>query len=423
MTSDAIYMDEEIVIGTILSYPNIAREIVDGMAPELFTRTELMQVFIAATQCSNEQVEISMNNIRTRLIEMNKLDQAGGDAGLVVLARKGHPDMYQSSMLAMAARYTHMAYGRLIDSVKQKAATEGNWDNVREFFVKEAEVIDSRSAGRKLAMRAVEERIVRADDYMEEAPSILSVNGNSIGTKDSIVQVVGEKKAGKSSTLYALWAGTIPGTTDDSTFGISVKKNHDKKLVIIFDTEQSKFEEQTSIRQAFDRAGIPYDEHPSWLMSVNLKGMMSSDMINAINVSVSEYSKIFGGVHMVIADSGSDLAYKNDMEKSDAMVKSMMQLSSKYDCLVMIANHFNPTEGNAFKSSGHLGTILGNKSSGTINVTIDGPGTSIISFSSMRRVTNIDSIRIVFNKTEKYWERERANPFSGEGFVREQTWL
>jgi hypothetical protein len=195
-----------------------------------------------------------------------------------------------------------------------------------------------------------------------ETRSVYRMAGVTISTPGNLTVISAQAKTGKSALVGAFIASTIvsEGTTADT---LSVTSSNPSEFAVIhFDTEQSLDDYWRHVDRARRRAGGV--SVPSWLLSYCLTGMTPRQLRNALNLSLEDAQKQFGGVHSVLIDGAADLVLDvNNPSESNPLVTELHALAIQYNCPIIGVIHFNPaSDRGPQKTRGHFGSQLERKS-------------------------------------------------------------
>ncbi len=199
---------------------------------------------------------------------------------------------------------------------------------------------------------------------------ILTINKVSVLHTGELLTISGESKAGKS----ALTSAIISKVLNPLAKGFNIIETKNSKLPILhFDTEQPIHRHKEIQKHAIlRRAGL--DEIPSQLMSYNLRRMSVEERKKMV-AELAESAKLeFGGVFMIILDGIADFIQDtNDVRQSANVVTWVLEMSSEYNCGVMVVIHLNPMGGKDgfMKQRGHLGSELQRKTDALLVVKKD----------------------------------------------------
>jgi len=207
-------------------------------------------------------------------------------------------------------------------------------------------------------------------DVPEKPIPIVSIGGQTILTRANVLTWTGGSKSGKSATLNAIQAGTMraKGEPPFDTLGLDIARNADKKLVIHFCTEQSKYDYHKNVTSIFNRAGR--DQPPKWFKSFHFLPLTLKKRQVYLENTIDRYAQKYGGVFLITIDGIGDLIRSpNDEELSFDLVEWSQKMAEDFKAAVSTVLHFNPNSEN--KSRGHLGSHLERKSESVLTLTKD----------------------------------------------------
>jgi hypothetical protein len=189
-------------------------------------------------------------------------------------------------------------------------------------------------------------------------------------------------KAGKSACVGAMIAATMDNPNADCLGFTS--SNPERRAVVHFDTEQSRFDHYRlvafSIRRA-DRTAAP-----SWLYSYHLKGCSGAMIRRMVGEAMRIAAAECGGIHSVIIDGIGDLcADVNDAAEANALVAEMEALAVQHRTLVVCVLHENHNSESG-KTRGHLGSQLARKAETNLRLEKDGEGVTVMYADTSRSV-------------------------------------
>lgn len=186
---------------------------------------------------------------------------------------------------------------------------------------------------------------------------ILMLGDKVISTPGNLTNIQAQAKAGKSAVVGAIIAAMFNGNRQGADTLEFSAENEAGKLVLHFDTEQSRFDHDALIRRAMTRARV--DEPPPWFHSYCLTDLAVLNRRAVINCALNDSAG--AGVFAVIIDGMADLCCDpNDAEESFGLVDALHAAAIKHDCAIVTVVHENPgsMEG---KMRGHLGSQLERK--------------------------------------------------------------
>lgn len=215
-------------------------------------------------------------------------------------------------------------------------------------------------AERKFDINAIPERPV----------PVLKLGGQCVGTPGNIMAIQAGIKSGKTAVVGAINAafflGDLAHGCDLLGFGASNPEGH---ALLHFDTEQSRFDHDQTIRRAITRAGIAVP--PSWFMSFSMADLPQEQRLACLTAAIEDAIAEHGGIRVIILDGVADfMRDPNDAEEAFGFVDLLHQLAIRHDCLIVVVIHENPGS-DAGKTRGHLGSQLARKAETNLRLAKD----------------------------------------------------
>jgi hypothetical protein len=191
-----------------------------------------------------------------------------------------------------------------------------------------------------------EHYILSAYDSIPPVTPIVKRFDKVICSEGNISAVVGEAKSKKTFLCTAIVASLIDHLKRQM-FGIESTMCK----VLWIDTEQSRAHIQRVLWRINNMCSLPHNvPHPK----INLLALREESPVRRLDLmkSAIEYYQ----PRLVVVDGVSDLMDNiNNLESSEALVSSLLTLSSVFKCHIMCVLHANP---NSDKARGHLGSTL-----------------------------------------------------------------
>jgi len=215
------------------------------------------------------------------------------------------------------------------------------------------------------------ERIFDADKWPAKPEPILSLGTACIGTPGNIMAVQAGIKAGKTATVGAINAAFFVGRAagEFDTLGFTAT-NDQEHAVLHFDTEQSRYDHDATIRRALSRAGA--ERPPEWFQSFCLTDLAQGNRVYAMETAVEDAVQTFGGIHAVILDGVADfMRDPNNAEEAFALVDKLHGEAVRLNCLIIAVIHENPGGMDSGKTRGHLGSQLARKAETNLRIRKD----------------------------------------------------
>ena len=221
-------------------------------------------------------------------------------------------------------------------------------------------------------IKALEKSTIDPTEYIPP-PSMAwkQVCTNAImGTLDNISLLKGRAKSRKSFAVGIALASVI---TDNTVLGFEGCLPIDKQKVLYFDTEQSKYHCQLSLKRICKLLNVSIPEN---LTMYGLRSYTPSQRLEMINRAITATSDL----GFVVIDGIRDLLYDfNDLKESTNIISYLMKWSEEFHIHILTVLHQNPT---GEKARGHLGTELANKAETVIEVAKSDHDTNISIVSS-----------------------------------------
>ena len=211
------------------------------------------------------------------------------------------------------------------------------------------------------------ERIFDVDNQPARPVPILKLGDKTISTEGNITAIQAGIKAGKTGALGAILAAIMSGPRPGwDTLGFS-SDNIIGEAVLHFDTEQSRFDHDGTIRRALSRVGL--DSPPPWFQSFSLTDLSQANREIAIETAIEDAVTSFGGIFAILLDGVADLCRDpNNSEEAFALVDKIHSAAARYHCAIVCVIHENP---GSEKTRGHLGSQLARKAETNIRLAKD----------------------------------------------------
>jgi len=212
-------------------------------------------------------------------------------------------------------------------------------------------------------------RVTSLDDPPPRPPIILSYNGKALGEAGNIVVVQGQAKAGKSALVSAIIGAAIGGGGDHGGDCLKlVSPNPNRKAVLHFDTEQSRYHHFDGVAITVKKRA-KHEALPPHLRSYSILRLDVKHRRAAIRAEMERAAVENNGIHIVVIDGVADISTDtNELRESIDLVEELQQLAEQYSCVIVVVLHENPgSETN--KTRGHLGSQLERKTQ--ISIIVD----------------------------------------------------
>ena len=213
--------------------------------------------------------------------------------------------------------------------------------------IEQIEAEEARKAQRLLACEAYAVNL--NEEYIEPKP-IIELDGAVIASEGNISAVVGEAKSKKTFLCTAIVGDLIRLLRKESRFGVT------KRLcnVLWIDTEQSEIHVRRVVERLLTLTESPCEKDHPLLKTLKLRELCPLDRKDILLKSIEAYKP-----KLIVLDGISDLQHNtNDLEESEAIVTTLMALSTVYECHIMCVLHTNP---GSDKARGHTGSALQRK--------------------------------------------------------------
>jgi hypothetical protein len=194
-----------------------------------------------------------------------------------------------------------------------------------------------------------------------EPPVLLKINGASIATLGNFSLWIGKAKSKKTFMVSCTAAAAASGSC--SIAGIEGIVRSEANRVLYFDTEQSAYFAQKTIKRICRQIGI---KSPSNLIAYGQRPMTPIERYKFIE------HKIYNtpGLAFVVIDGIVDLLSNgiNDEEEAIKLTSALLRWTEEQNIHIATVLHQNKAD---FNARGHIGTSLVNKSETVISVTKD----------------------------------------------------
>jgi len=180
----------------------------------------------------------------------------------------------------------------------------------------------------------------------------------TFGTLGDFTLLIGKAKAGKTFALsLILAAALISGTPFQKVFLATFPDN--KKTVLYFDTEQSRYYVQKALKRICDISGV---QLPANLIVYSLRGLTPAERLQVIEFAIYNTENI----GMAVIDGIRDLITSiNDEEQACMIATKLLKWTQDLNIHVITVLHQNKGDSNA---RGHLGAELTNKCQTVVSV-------------------------------------------------------
>ena len=193
---------------------------------------------------------------------------------------------------------------------------------------------------------------------LTEPPVFCTFGGIPVMTAGNITLIDGKAKSAKTFLLGAIVASFTTNSTQLGVITSYLPEN--KRTILYFDTEQSRYHAERSIKRICELTG---EANPPNLISYALRPMGPTDRINAIEKKIARTQNL--GV--VVIDGIRDLLPNgiNDETSTTTMSSKLLKWTYDYDIHIILILHQNKGDRNP---RGHIGTELMHKAESTITI-------------------------------------------------------
>jgi hypothetical protein len=194
---------------------------------------------------------------------------------------------------------------------------------------------------------------------VSEPPTYCTINNRPSLTAGNFSLIYGKKKAGKTFLLGGVIASTINNSTQ-----LEVIKGclpEDKNVVLYFDTEQSQYHANRSIKRICKLIG---NSDPKNLFAYGLRPLAPFERLSVIEAAIN----MTPNIGMVAIDGIRDLLTTgiNDEQAATQLTSLFLKWSYDLNLHIVLLLHQNKGDEHA---RGHIGSEVVNKAETTISVT------------------------------------------------------
>ena len=203
---------------------------------------------------------------------------------------------------------------------------------------------------------------IKASEKPPVPPQILWVGDCTIATFGNFSASTGKAKSKKTFNITAMVAAAVTNTT---VLNYRASLPEGKRMILYFDTEQSKFHCHNVIERIYRLAGLSLNKEDKRIRFYGLREFTPSLRIALIDYAL----RTFEGVGLVIIDGLRDLMYDiNNAKESTDVMTMLMAWTSKYNLHIHCVLHLNKNDNN---TRGHIGTELENKAETVLIISKD----------------------------------------------------
>jgi hypothetical protein len=220
------------------------------------------------------------------------------------------------------------------------------------------------------------ERVFNFDLQPEQPIALFELCGRTLCTAGNIMNIQALPKVGKSAVIQSLIAATLVAwRRDRDTLGFTAD-NVEEHALIHFDTEQSRYDHDSLVRNAVRRAGS--ERTADGFFSYSVADLDIKDRRKALRHVMQEAYAAHGGIFAVMIDGIGDLcADPNDSAEAFGLVQELHAMAITYHCAIITVLHENPGSESG-KTRGHLGSQLERKAECNLRLAKDKNGITTI---------------------------------------------
>ncbi len=193
---------------------------------------------------------------------------------------------------------------------------------------------------------------------MTEPPIFCAIGGVPVMTAGNITLIEGKAKSAKTFLLGSIVASFVTNSTQLGVIKSCLPSN--KRNILYFDTEQSRYHAVRSIKRICELTGEP---NPPNLISYALRPKSPIERVEVIENKIAQTQNL--GV--VVIDGIRDLLPNgiNDETTTTTISSKLLKWTYDYDIHIILILHQNKGDRNP---RGHIGTELMNKAETTITI-------------------------------------------------------
>jgi hypothetical protein len=206
---------------------------------------------------------------------------------------------------------------------------------------------------------------INPQEEVDQPPVAIRANSESgpvpSYTLGNFSMVIGKAKSKKTFLIGAVAAAAITGREMINAIQGSLPEG--KRKVLYFDTEQSRYHANRTIKRITQLSGIP---NPENLTAYGLRRFKPDDRLRLIEQALS----IHKDVGLVFIDGGRDLLQVgiNDEKSATDVTSTFLRWTEELEIHLIVVLHQNKNDLNA---RGHFGSECVNKAETTLSVTQD----------------------------------------------------
>jgi len=248
----------------------------------------------------------------------------------------------------------------------RKYVEENLSDSAKEVSWQEYEQQQSEGLRIQSLEKKYKESLINANDDIPEPAICLEIVQDDkkfpIGTTGNFSLVIGKAKSRKTFALTAALAAAI---SENTVLNISSTLPKNDSKVLIFDTEQSRYDVKKCLDRILKQAGLPTTKHPENLIVSSLRKFNPSERFDLIEHVVDTIPDI----GFLVIDGVRDIVTSiNDEEQATKVCAKLLKWTEEKGIHIVTVLHENKGDNNA---RGHLGTEMVNKAETVISITKD----------------------------------------------------
>jgi len=217
-----------------------------------------------------------------------------------------------------------------------------------------------------------------------------------IGTAGNFVSITGLPKAGKTTFISAMISSFI---AQRPIFTFQLHTHENKNRICVFDTEQSPYDFQRTIKYIKRHTGLS-DER----IFQNLDCFLTRGDESITNLKmIHQYLKKNENTGIVIIDGILDLIDNmNDEIESKKLIRLLKKWSRDFNCLFITILHQGKKD---LSSIGHIGSASDRYAQSTLVIEKSKEGTLLCKPKFLRSSADFDEIEIKFsNESKSYFQ-------------------
>lgn len=221
--------------------------------------------------------------------------------------------------------------------------------------------------------KMLDDSLIVVDEELQAPPICIEIlndeNSSTVGTLGNFSLLIGKAKQGKTLLISILLATAESGRVFENILKVSLPG--DKKTILHFDTEQSKYHVQKVLKRICSMLNIP---HPCNLKTYGLRQYPPSERLAIIEYAIENTENI----GLIVIDGIRDLVTSiNDEEQSTHIASKLLKWTEVHNIHIVTVLHMNKSKED-HNARGHLGTELTNKSETVISVAKDAAESDLI---------------------------------------------